>query len=186
MEVRDLKKTGVASCKLLKACWSEFTKSTSFQKLCLMLQANCLIYPLSNSPCPDLDRAESDPVPSDNLPPNQPERSRTDPTQETTDEKVQVSQYLVPCRLPKECKPNKADSRMQWMTFYFDFNKFLPEVIFHRFICLMLATSQSKRSKKKKLNDTFSSTCCTFYNIDECHWKIELERNLHRLRVSVA
>ena len=177
--VRDLNGSGIASSTLLKACWEKFTHKgpASFHQLCLMLQANCLIYPVESLPCPM--RAETDPLPSSSHLPTTPARSQTSPE---TDDSEKF--FLVPCKLPeKTCEALKADCRLPWIRFYFDFQKFLPNEIYHRFICLMLAVSESNKSKKKK--NTYFSTCCQFYNIDGCNWKIELEQSLHRLKVSV-
>lgn len=170
---------GVASSTLLRQCWIQFTDSTSslsFRQLCLMLQANCLIYPVRN--LPGVERTESDPVPSSNPPPSPPTRSLT-----SQDADKEEEFYLVPCRLPDKCKTPVSD-KLPWITFYFDFHKFLPKEIYHRFICLLLAASQSKGSRLRR--NVYTSTYCVFYNIDGCHWKIELEANLHRLKVSIV
>lgn len=180
--IRDLENTGFASSELLKECWTEFTSCTSFQQLCLMLQAHCLIYPLSCDTCPE--RAASDPTQSKNSPPTPPTRNVSDPSQ-ISDKKETF--YLVPCKLPKENKTSNCEPPLHWqLTFYFDFHKFLPEEIYHRLICLLLANTQGKGSKKKGLVNTYSNTCCTFHNVDGCHWKIGLDRLAHQLKVSVV
>ena len=177
--VRDLNARGIASCTLLKACWEEFTHTgtISFQQLCLMLQANCLIYPVKSQPCPN--RAESDPLPSSSQLPTPPAKSQTSP--EVNNAEVF---FLVPCKLPeKMCETPNTEYQLPWITFYFDFQKFLPMEIYHRLVCLMLAASDIEGSRKKR--NAYSSTCCLFYNIDSCKWKIELQENLHHLKVSV-
>lgn len=167
--IKDLKNTGFASSKLLEDCWSEFTGYVLFQQLCLMLQANCLLCRVNSVSYSK--QAESDLIQCANK-----------SSQEATAEKEMF--YLVPCRLPKECKCNEnaTQLRLNWLIFYFDFQKFFPIQIYYHLICLILDNSQSERSRTE---NTYSTTCCILYNSDECHWKIELEQNVYRLKVSV-
>ena len=87
--------------------------------------------------------------------------------------------YLVPCKFPPE-KIEKKD--WPWVTFYFDFQGFLPMEIFNRFVCLMLARSQANKSHKQP---EFSATCCRIYQVEGCNWQLEVETHCHLLKVSV-
>jgi len=71
---------------------------------------------------------------------------------------------------------------LPWITFYFDFQGFLPVEVFNRFVCLMLARSQAKCTTSRL--PEFSATCCRFYEIEGCNWKLEIEAG-HLLKVSV-
>jgi len=179
-DLRDLKESGIARAGLLRDCWKEYHSTdddVSFRQLCLMLQAYCLIYPIRGQVGTCIPhRSQSDnheisattAAASHNL-----AHSQSACHADTT-----ANNFLVPCKLPE--KVNK-DDRLPWITFYFDFQGFLPVEIFNRFVCLMLAQSQAKR--KSQLPE-FSATCCRFYQIKGCNWKLEIEAG-HLLKVSV-
>ena len=171
--VRELSETGVASSDLLKEAWSGYLREPieqSFRQMRLILQAEAVIHPiriihesaLEQSPRESVPKLEAQP-PSKNP---------------TADEKVE---YLVPCKLPEEIKKPPAKSS-RWIVFYFDFQKFLPEEIYHRLVCLMLSVSQRKKSFDKPY---LSQTMCLFKNVDKIDWSIEFEREQHRLKISV-
>ena len=186
-DLRDLKETGVASAVLLRNCWKEYHATdddVSFRQLCLMLQAYCLIYPIrgdvklgTRSP----SRSQSDNHEVSNT------TSAAPPifshSHSACGADATANNFLVPCKLPKKDEMNKDHSpNLPWITFYFDFQKFMPVEIFNRFVCLMLARWQAKRIKSQF--PEFSATCCRFYEIEGCNWKLEVETG-HLLKVSV-
>ena len=177
--MNQLRETGVASSDLLKEAWFEYLREPieqSFRQMCLMLQAEALIHPIRIIPKSALDQSPSESVPNleTQLPSTLPTTSET----AITDEKLE---YLVPGKLPEEIKEGPVKCS-RWTTFYFDFQKFLPEEIYHRLLCLMLAVTQTKKSFDKPY---LSKNICLFKNIDDCDWCVELERGYHRLKISV-
>ena len=168
----------VASKNLLLELWDEFLPKTvnreeSFHHLCTILKAYCLIYPLKESTVLISEGGEESVVSSTSVAPTE--------SLESTPSEL----YLVPCMLPENVNGRKDDSHLNWITFYFDFEKFLPEVIFHRFICQLIAVFQKDNPKGRSSPPQFSKWWCRFNNIHRCNWKIELQRDLHRLKVSV-
>ena len=159
---------GIASEELLMKIWAEFLGDTddrdqAFHHLCTILKAYCLMYPLKKNAIPNLeDRAEEPPSPSHSESERQPA--------------VVNKYFLIPCMLPENVR-RKDDSHLNWITFFFDFEKFLPEVLYHRFLCQLLADCHT------------SPQCCKnwsrFNNIHGCNWKIEPMRDVHRLKISV-
>ena len=171
-DLRDLDEKGIASIALLKECWKEFSignDQQSFQQLCLILQAFGLIYPIEemkeeNEATARIHRSAS-------VPAKMSQASTISHSSSVSAISQPSECFLVPCRLPKaaDVKPLKG------MTFFFDFQGFLPAEIFHRLICLMLNKSRSVRSNKRCVRHMFSSTCCYFPNVDDCQWRVELD-----------
>ena len=191
--------------------WKEFLPETvneeqSFHHLCTTLKAYCLIYPLNdNTVSNSEDRKEELPSYSESakaklvtpdgavltsidgkgeLPLSSQSLNTELPTPEKQTQSSNDS-FLVPCVLPEEIKGRKDENHSNWVTFFFDFEKFLPEVIFHRFICQLIAVFQQNTSSRRQSPLQFSKTWCRFNNIHDCNWKIELLRDLHRLKISV-
>ena len=165
--IRQLHNTGVASSALLKEAWSGYLREPieqSFHQFCLMLQAECLIHPITFIPESAVE-SESQALPT------------TIEAASTDEEQL----YLVPGKLPDKIKEEPA-ACSKWVSFYFDFQKFLPNELYHRLICLLLAEFQRNKSLDKPY---LSKTICQFHYIDECHWSIEFERAQHRLKISV-
>lgn len=170
--IRQLRETGIAPKELLFECWSEYLQepiNESFHQMCLMMQAECLIHPIKLTPDQAVETFSA-------------KGSSQQPTSQATSDTVTLNDenfnYLVPCKLPKK----ESEDYREWITFYFDFQKFLPEVIYHRLICLMMAVSQSSPSFDKP---HLSKNVCHFSRIDRCRWKIELEVKFQRLKISV-
>ena len=167
-----LKNEGIASKELLVKIWMEFLSDTedkdqAFLHLCTILKAYCLVYPLTNSAIPNSEeRTEESPSSSDSSNHSESEREPA----------VLSEFFLIPCMLPKNVE-KKDDSHLNWITFYFDFEKFLPEVLYHRFLCQLLADSHS--------SPQCSKTWSRFNNIQGCNWKVEPMRDVHMLRISV-
>ncbi len=104
-----LEKSGKIAFKALEKLWSG---SSSLQvkqsglenahKLCLILQAYCLIHPVK------------------------------------FEGKGEDFYYIIPSLLPAHLpdpKHTSVECSQLWMHFYFDFQQFLPQEIFHRLIC---------------------------------------------------
>ena len=85
--------------------------------------------------------------------------------------------------MPEIATEDEIDSDVPWVVFYFDFEKFLPEVIYHRLICIMLACADDYTSEE--VMPKFSKSWSCFYDIEESHWKFEYQQTLHRLQVSI-
>ena len=157
--------TGIASESLLREKWADFyTESDSgpsFHQLCLILQAYCLIFPLkgfqsiteANIPSPSSDGGQT------------------------------VKSFLVPSKLPEMAKEDEINIDVPWIVFYFNFEKFLPEDIYHRLICIMLAYAEDHTCEE--VMPKFSKLWSCFYDIDESHWKFEYQQEIHRLKVSI-
>ena len=167
----------------------------TFEQLCLVLKAYGLIYPMEVAACSGVARSATDPAvasgSTSNTPPEGagPEsevllRSKSDDS-----EAVSVgppTHYLIPCRLPPTSK-DASHPHPNAVELYFDFVRFLPDEVFHRLICLMLARAQAEPlSARKKMIKTphFTQTRCQFY-FDECLWEIEHQTPHSVLRVSV-
>ena len=152
--VRDLEQKGVADLKLLEHVWGNLVYSyAKIGHLCLMLQAYCLIYPIAAAA-------------------------------ETPGAERPAQKYIIPCKLPE---PDSCEKLPKWLAvcakFYFDFDKFLPDEIYHRLICLAI-----KESKPPRMRDPspYSKKRCIFYCLHEKNWVIEIERQLQRLKISVT
>ena len=172
-EQQMLQETGKVSFECLKRLWSQsdpcVLKSglVDAQQLCLILQAYCLIHPSEyfNKTC-QIQPASIDAGCSSS------------------------TLFLVPSLLPEakllidKGEISESESRLPWISFYFDFHSFLPLVIFHRLICLLLAAYRQE-SKRPGAVHYLSKTLCRFDGIKGCNWKVELEEYQHRLKISV-
>jgi hypothetical protein len=159
----ELNDTGIASERLLRQKWagfySESESGPSFHQLCLILQSYCLIFPLKGL------------------------HSQTGPALSSSATGQTTKSFLVPSKMPEKAKEDEVGCGVPWVIFYFDFEKFLPEVIYHRLICIMLASADDNTSEE--VEPKFSQSWSCFYDIEESHWKFEYQRKLHRLKVSI-
>ena len=167
---RDTIKKGVADHDALQKCWKKFTcqndnAAASFRHLCLILQAYCLIYPIL--------------IPIEEIPSCHeavPKKSRSSDC---------AREYLIPCKLPElseELKnSNKLCPDLPWFSMHFNFRGFLPAEIYHQLVCLLLASTETDSSEP----NFFTSTVCVLYDIKDSNWKIEYERDFHRLIVGI-
>lgn len=158
-QIDKLEKSGMADLKLLRSCWKDYVSAPGsaskieLRHLCLLLQANCLIFPVQSTAASNGNA------------------SAANPTQK----------YIIPGKLP----PPKPD--INWITccgatFYFDFNTFLPDEIYHKLICL----ASSEAQPTGKLQNRYSSQICIFCGLFDTNWAIEIEREKQRLKISVA
>ena len=176
MPVARLTKECVASKSLLLELWDEFLPNTVdreelFQYLCTILKAYCLIYPLKENTVSTSEEG------------NGGVESSAEATLSECKSKPS-DLFLVPCMLPENIDGRKDDNHLKWITFYFDFEKFLPEVIYHRFICQLIAVFQ-RDNPSGRTPPQFSRCWCRFNGVHSCNWKLELQRDLHRLKISV-
>ncbi len=172
----NLKETGIASELLLRKCWegyySETEDEVTFPQLCLMLQAYGLIYPVER--CSPLNPSDRTPTYVSSLQP----LTQSDGTLSS------IRDFLVPCMLPEQNEESQ-DEKQVWITFYYDFSSFLPEVIYHRLICLMLAQSEAQGSKQSLQLTKGSSKFNDIGGYRDSRWKIEIVKDVPKLRICV-
>ena len=91
-----------------------------------------------------------------------------------------TQRYIVPSKFS-----SNIETLPRWVekcvNFYFDFNGFLPEEIYHRLVCLMLS-----EAKQKLDQNCCSSKICIFYGLQNTNWKIEMEGYEQRLKIGVV
>lgn len=166
--ILKLIETGVASEDLLREKWAGFfsklESGLSFHKLCLMLQAYCLIFPLKESELMKEDSSNENDLSSDL-------------------NKKRKTSFLVPSMLPEIPAEEEIDCDVPWVKFFFDFKKFLPEAIYHRLICIMLVDTEDPSSEDAM--PKFSKLWSCFYDIDESHWRFDYLQGDHKLKVSI-
>ncbi len=172
-DLDNLEDQGIASENLLRKClegyYSEREEAVTFLRLCRMLQAYGLIYPVEGNPPVNA---------SDEMPGNSSLSQSLSKGISTSTSISSSHDFLVPCMLPDKENLHECPG---WITFYFDFLKFLPEVVYHRLICLMLAES-------KQHSVPLTKEWCIFSDIggfENSRWKIELSKDLHKLQISV-
>lgn len=155
-QVTKLTKEGIADFKVLETCWNRFLPTSdspsvvTIHHLCLIFQAYCLICPLPR------DEDSSKPRPAD-------------------------QKFLIPCKLPDEIK----DSRIckiteKYESFYFDFNEFLPDEIYHRLICLITTVAKPLSTK---LCHHYSRQQCFFSGVLGTNMIIEMDEAQQRLLI---
>ena len=133
-KVSKLERDGVADIKLLQECWKEFVSTTSgspdpdtqIHRLCLILQAYCLIYPLQSAVPAAVNGSHSPASP-------------------------QLQKFIVPCKLPAQLSHRV---KFKPVYFYFDFYQFLPDEIYHRLICLAMAKAKPSRGCRHQFSAT--------------------------------
>ena len=160
-ELRDLR-NGLVSLQVLGKVWSdriipETEKSlVNERKLSIILQAFCLIHPVMRN---SLSSDSEDPADLKKL------------------------WFVIPSLLPRPSSQNQiGQNDLSWISFYFDFQKFLPREVYYRLICMFVAET---RKTGKKTPYELSSCLCRFDRICSCKWKIELEALQHRIKISV-
>ena len=160
-QIQILKEEGIADLEVLEECWKQFMSvpgsppDIEIRHLCLILQAYCLIYPVPQSP------------------------ASTSTSEEPQEEKVQ--KYIIPCKLPKNFSEYRVPKITNWTTFFFEFEYFLPDEIYHRILCL--ASSEAKPPRKKC--NIYSNKRCLYYGLFETNWIFEIEREKQRLKFMV-
>ncbi len=158
-DLQCLEDSGIACERLLIKRWEMYyvaEKGVTFREVCLMLQAYGLIFPKSS------------------LLPDQKNNSPGTAPPSTCD-------FLVPCMLPERMEDTDSEN---WgnISFEFDFGDFLPKVVYHRLICLILRRSKPQKAREAELTSTY----CKFSDVagyESSRWKIEIVE--HKLRVIV-
>ena len=172
-QVQTLEDEGIADVEVLNECWKKFVSvpgsppDIEIRHLCLILQAYCLIYPVQST------LAEC----QDPTPPSQ------SPASISVSKKEKVQKYIIPCKLPDdlpECQVKKI-TNCRWTTFFFEFEYFLPDEVYHRILCL--ASSEAKPPRKKC--NVYSNKRCLYYGLFETNWIFKIEREKQRLKFMV-
>ena len=165
----DTIKQGVADEDALLKCWMKFISQDDnpaerFKHLCLILQAYCLIYPI-------------------------PEEAASYCHEPVLKKARCVRKYLIPCKLPELSEELKNSKKLRpelsWFSMDFNFRKFLPAEIYYQLVCFLLTSSETDSPPDQEPN-FFTSTVCVLYNIKDSHWKIEYERDSHRLIIAIT
>ena len=154
-----LEDTGCAELSLLKRCWSIDGDEDAFHRLLLMLQAFCLVFPL---PEPEIFPA-SQPCSL-----QQGSKAMEEIPKKPSCPSLPLSQvYLIPSKLSAK-KFSESLTRNFDFSFEFDFGGFLPDEVYHRFLCLMLKKSTGEHSGK------FTAKHFKIYNVENCNWVVRM------------
>lgn len=93
-------------------------------------------------------------------------------------------EYIIPCKFKSEIENKRICKVSEMCIFYFDFYKFLPEVIYHRLICLALKNRETQQQKKQgEYGDCFSKNRCYLTNINGRCWLFQMEEETQRLKI---
>ena len=161
-KIIELKGKGIAQTNILKECWNKACKGNDscFNLLCQMLQVFCLIIPISMINF--LPSAKSlEPSALDHHNAALPEEAM----------------YLIPSMLPKKSVPVE-NLAMYGLTFWFDFQGFLPVEVYHRLLCLML------RDRRADLSEIFSAKFFQVYEVSDRNWMVQIVEC--KLKISVT
>ena len=90
--------------------------------------------------------------------------------------------FIIPSMLPLTDTEKIAPSRLPWIVFYFDFQRFLPVEVYHRLVCMLMAATQRTGSQRPY---TLSHSLCDFDRVHNCRMMVELEALQHRIKISV-
>ena len=158
-QVLKLTEEGIADFKVLEVCWNRFLPTSdspsvvTIGHLCLIFQAYCLICPLPRD-----------------------EDSSVSPSNPPADQK-----FLIPCKLPDEITDDRiCRIAEKYEFFYFDFNEFLPDEIYHRLICLI---STVAKPLSTKLCHHYSRQQCFFTGVLGTNMIIQMDEAQQRLRI---
>lgn len=91
--------------------------------------------------------------------------------------------FLIPCKLPDEIE-NSTICRIieSYTPFYFDFNEFLPDEIYHRLICLI---STMAKPPQPEICNYYSKQRCFFSGIMGTNLITEKDEARQRLKIKV-
>ncbi len=93
-------------------------------------------------------------------------------------------QFIIPSKLPDNIHIGQVCKVLEeYTTFYFDFNQFLPDEIYHRLICL--ASSYCKVERSQRLSNCYSKRICFFSRLRDTNWVIEMEEENQTLKFMV-
>ena len=207
-EIHRLNVSACAKASVLKRCWNELNDA-EFDKLMLMLQSFCLIYPLpvselqaakEQSPTAtagissldtgspqaihSLEKASCKQSSTTTAGSSSPDKQDTESsTAINWEEKVSSTLdkvYLIPSKLCVDPPCiSKSHKKLFNFTFEFDFGGFLPVEVYHRLLCLMLK-NQSCSTKSK---GRFTANFFKIHGVEECNWLVRMTGS--KLLVSV-
>ena len=150
-QVLKFKRDCIADFDVFTACWKDSLPKGStitLHQLCLIFQAYCLIFPVQCESMHSAGQAES-------------------------------RKFIIPCKLPFTIKDDYVYKLSEsFVTFYFDFNDFLPDEVYHRLICLAWKDSENEQGK---LINRLSKRSSFFVNLKNTNWLIEHEHQ--RLKI---
>ena len=159
-EKDKFEKTGCAKLSLLRKCWSGLSNEY-FDKLMLMLQAFCLVFPL---PAGDSHAATGQ---SSATPPAcQADHGENDRQACHTQDNIL---YLIPSKLATVNTQPTDDSDFNF-TFVFDFGGFLPVEVYHRLLCLMLKNHNCASTTY----ETFTANYFEINGGEDCSWFVRM------------
>ena len=93
------------------------------------------------------------------------------------------AEFLIPSKLPEEIKDSTICRMVeQYTPFYFDFNGFLPDVVYHRLVCLMSTISEPLHPD---VHNHYSKQRCFFSGIMGTNFITEMDESKQRLRIRV-
>ena len=175
--VLQLKLTGEADLILLEQCWKDILDDQNvmtLRQLCLLLKAYCLIFPLNKK------RGNGTEVQSES---EKAERNDSDSenNEDLNGTNEAFNYFLVPSMLPEKF-PEEVREKIPknlWLTFYFDFEGFLPAEVYHRLLCNFLIKTKSE------YENFFSRNECIL-DSPEKTWRIVWKEFEHLLEVSVV
>ena len=154
-QMRDLSSSGIADSKVLEVIWGEFISPASG----IEVRHLCLMLQAYCLIYP-VEMVTS------------------------TGKKSPIQQFIIPCKFPTEIESAILPKWVgKCVTFYFDFDGFLPDEIYHRLICL--TSKESKPPPKKLDHKRYSSKMCIFYSLLGTKWVIEMEGHEQRLKIGV-
>ena len=206
-QVQCLEDNGIADSKLLATCWEKYISSgpgspelepsSCFQlhHLCLILQAYCLIYPITTDVTDvvttvDVNTADATDVSAANAT-SEVSTAGTgngatgDALTTVAGDRPTDQKYMIPYRLPDTFNGDdclELIDNMEYATFYFDFYQFLPDQIYHRLICLAIARADPPCG----CYNQYSCKKCNFFGLEETNWVIEIEESTHRLKIKAV
>ena len=157
--LQDLGVYGIADKHLLEKRWKEELEACGNLKLnhlCFILQSYCLIFPIE---------------------------SKSSEEQPGQSEATDCSQrYLIPCKFPLTVDASRLsdDNNLFDFKIYFDFEKFLPAEVYHRFVCRLIMLADREDSK-----NVFTRAECIIHHVKGWDWRVEHKALGHALEISI-
>ena len=91
-----------------------------------------------------------------------------------------IQEFLIPSILPDE--PRNRKNTECYDSFYFDFNGFLPDVVYHRLLCFM---STASKPPHPGIRNYYSKQECFFAGVMGTNFVIEKDEPNQRLKIKV-
>ena len=152
-DIINLQTTGRTTADVLFKLWQKdhHGSDDQFQLICLLMRAHGLMQAI---------KYESS------------DKSVPKPTHTSHSTEPQSLEFIIPCMLSNK----KPEFHLEGYTFYFDFNGFLPQEVFHCLICLVI----------KKCQETPPmcwADACIWYCMKGYDWSVQLLSGEHKLKV---